>query len=320
MGKNAYLDGMMGLIVGDALGVPVEFTSREERKADPVTDMREYGTYHMPKGTWSDDSSMALATLDALKDGYHLERIMSNFVDWMEDAVYTPYREVFDAGCTCCTAIDRYIDYPEQYDVHNCGCTGERENGNGSLMRILPACIYLYHRKSELPQEEILQRIHDISALTHAHLRSKMACGLYYFLVEAILDAKILEQTGSLGECLQKGMDAGLEFYGRESGNLAELGKFDEFRDLAEFKKTAEGKINGSGYVVASFEAALWCLLNTESYRECVLKAVNLGDDTDTTAAIAGGLAGLYYGYEAIPEEWRNAIVRRECVEEMCEI
>lgn len=265
--KSLYLDGMMGLVVGDALGVPVEFSSREEREQDPVKEMRGYGTYPVAKGSWSDDSSMAI------------------------------------------------YDYMKSKDVSICGQRDENSNGNGSLMRILPVCIYLKYMQDEgkIDDAGAVKIVHDMSALTHAHIRSKMACGIYFFCVR-----ELAERSGTISELLQKAVDLAFFFYEKEAASSAELGHFERIRDVDSLKGIPEGQIKSGGYVIESIEAALWCMLNTSSYQECVLKAVNLGHDTDTTAAIAGGLAGIYYGYDAIPEAWKCDIIRRRWIEDMC--
>ncbi len=310
MDNNLWKDGIMGVIIGDALGVPVEFTSREERQKDPVTGMREYGTYHQPKGTWSDDSSMTLATLDSIihNDGLNYEDLMGRFRDWRVNGSYTPYGSVFDIGITCAGAIEKYTP---GVNPLSCGASGKWDNGNGSLMRILPVCLYAY--KESLPDEEAVKIVHEVSGLTHNHIRSKMACGLYYFCVRSILNG-----NGDLQSRLQGGMDEGFAFYERDLVNRVELSNFGRLRDLREFSEVSENDIKSGGYVVDSLEAAVWTLLRTKTFKDCVLLAVNLGSDTDTTGAIAGGLAGLYYGYVNIPKEWLEVIHRREWIEDLC--
>lgn len=312
MDRNIYLDGMIGLVVGDALGVPYEFSWRQKLKENPAVDMIGYGAHNVPAGCWSDDSSMALATLDSLRHGYDPEEIMMNFSDWYHNAEYTPYGKVFDIGMTCMAAIE---NYDESGDVSSCGCDKENDNGNGSLMRILPACLYFYEkcRIGAMTEKEILEKIHEISALTHAHLRSKIACGLYYFLVK-----EILYGAGSLNDRLQKGFDDGFAFYDDYLSDTNELSYYDRMKNISHFAAMPDTEIESSGYVVASFEAAVWCLANTSDYRSCILKAVNLGKDTDTVAAIAGGLAGLYYGYDGIPSDWLQKIAKREWIEHLC--
>lgn len=313
--KKIWLSGIMGLVVGDACGVPVEFMKREELKENPVTGMREYGTHMQPKGAWSDDSSLALANLSSLYKGYDLQDIMEQFSKWDSKGAYTPLGEVFDMGYTCHKAIHQY---QLGADVKSCGMSGERDNGNGSLMRILPMCLYAYEQEKceNLTEEEAVQIIHDVSALTHAHLRSKMACGLYYFLVKSILEKNT---AASLKECLQRGFDKGFDFYHKDFMNLIEIAKYARLADMEQFAREEEASIRGSGYVLEAFEAAVWSLLQADTYKDSILVAVNLGDDTDTVAAIAGGLAGLYYGYDNIPAEWRNCIIKKDWIEELCD-
>ena len=130
---------------------------------------------------------------------------------------------------------------------------------------------------------------------------------------------RIKEQRPVLGALLEEGIDNGLKYYGRDISNLTEMAYLGRLFHLFEFKDVPEEQIKTSGYVIDSIEAAVWCLITTDSYKECMLKAVNLGDDTDTVAAIAGGLAGLYYGYEEIPKDWLAVIKKREWIEGMCE-
>ncbi len=317
--QNIWSDGMMGLVIGDALGCPVQFMSREEiRNRGPVIGMEGYGTYNMPQGTWTDDSSMALATLDSIhrKHGVDPDDIMKRFVGWYRNGDYTPFGEAFDMGITCTNAI---LNYENGKDVCSCGEASEYSNGNGSLMRILPACLYAYTQDFSVMQA--IQMIHAVSGITHAHLRSKIGCGLYYFMIRGVLSGK-----GNLEERLQKGVDLGFSFYEnefvlseKEPSVREELSKYDRLRDLKEFSILSENKIKSSGYVVDSLEAAVWCLLNTDSFRDCLLLAVNLGDDTDTIGAIAGGLAGLFYGYEAFPGEWIAVIQSPDQILALCD-
>lgn len=308
---NIWKSGMYGLIIADAMGVPVEFTSREDRKLDPVTDMRGYGTYSQPEGTWSDDSSMAIATLVSIRDNGKIDYkdIMDRFHDWCMNGAYTPFDEVFDIGIATSRAIMKYSTGAGPLQS---GGETEWDNGNGSLMRILPVCLYIFEQQKDmkLSDDEAIDIIHNCSALTHAHLRSKIACGIYYFLVKAILD-----ESGEIIERLQHGVDNAFRYYG-ESAN-SELDNFNRLISLSEFKDTPENQIKSTGYVVYTLEAAIWCLVNTSSYEEVILKAVNLGDDTDTVAAITGGLAGLYYGYDNIPHKWRSKLQKREWIESL---
>ncbi|MDD6489518.1 MAG: ADP-ribosylglycohydrolase family protein [Clostridia bacterium] len=307
MKKDDILQNIKAVIFGhnvaDALGVPVEFEDRDILDKNPVTDMRGFGTYPYPAGTWSDDTSMTLAALDSLSDGVvDWDDIMIKFGNWLQEGEYTPTGKVFDAGRTCITSI---IDYfAHNYKALECGQTNEHSNGNGSLMRILPFVLYCFYNKES---NNDLELIHKASCLTHAHRRSQIACGIYAEIMWQIMDKPVKESV-------QTGLTKASEIYSGE----------DEFKNYTrifdkDFSKTDRTLIKSSGYVVDTLEAAIWCLLTTESYSECVLKAVNLGDDTDTVAAIAGGMAGALYGYDFIPKEWLDTLARRDYIESLCE-
>lgn len=173
--RERVLGGAWGAIVGDALGVPVEFTDREERKKHPVTDMRGYGSHDQSPGTWSDDSALALCTVESLLNGFDLHDIGQRFVRWYREGHWTPGGNVFDIGGTTRSAIislSRGTDPEVAGDDENC-------NGNGSLMRILPVAL----RFADSTADQLLFRVHQASSLTHRHLRSQMACGFYCLMV-----------------------------------------------------------------------------------------------------------------------------------------
>jgi ADP-ribosyl-[dinitrogen reductase] hydrolase len=291
------LSGLMGLCVGDALGVPVEFTSRAERVKSPVTTMQGYGTWNQPPGTWSDDSSLSFCLAECLCRGYSLDAIANSFWRWYKEAYWTPRGDVFDIGQTTHTAIMRL---KQGVVPHQAGGKVENSNGNGSLMRILPMAYC--HRNLTLG--ELLARVHDVSAITHAHARSQMSCGIYISIAVALLEGSD-PQTAYL-QALQ---DIQTIYSVREF--LLEKPHFGRIFS-GEIAKLPVEEINSGGYVIDTLESSLWCLLNSSSYSEAVLKAVNLGGDTDTTAAVTGGLAGIYYGVENIPKQWMNQIARRQ--------
>ncbi|MEH2014431.1 ADP-ribosylglycohydrolase family protein [Nostoc sp.] len=291
------LSGLMGLCVGDALGVPVEFTSRAERVKSPVTTMLGYGTWNQPPGTWSDDSSLSFCLAECLCRGYSLDAIANSFWRWYKEAYWTPRGDVFDIGQTTHTAIMRL---KQGVVPHQAGGKVENNNGNGSLMRILPMAYC--HRNLTLG--ELLARVHDVSAITHAHARSQMACGIYISIAVALLEGANLQTA-----YLQGLQDIQTIYSVREF--LLEKPHFGRVLS-GEIAKFPMEEINSGGYVIDTLESSLWCLLNSSSYSEAVLKAVNLGGDTDTTAAVTGGLAGIYYGVENIPQKWMNQIARRQ--------
>lgn len=308
---NNIKSGIMGLCVADALGVPVEFVDRETLRKKPVVDMRSYGTYNQPKGTWSDDTSMTLGLLDSLSNGLDYKDIIGNFHEWLVKSAYTPHGEVFDVGIATKKALIKFSNGTSPLE---CGGTMENDNGNGSLMRILPTVFYLesiygseFHEK-----EEAFEIIHDISALTHAHKRSQLACGIYICIAANLFGNVNLKTTVELG------IFNAMQYY-KKNPDFKDECHFFQRLERKDFSQLLEEEINSSGYVVDTLEAAIWCLLTTTSYKDCVLKAVNLGEDTDTVAAVAGGLAGLYYRYETIPNKWLEAIVKREEIEGLCD-
>ena len=323
--KEKILGGIMGLCVGDALGVPVEFARRETLQRDPVTGMRGYGVHNQPPGTWSDDSSLTLCLLDSLAHGLDYSDIMQRFASWMFEGKYTPHGEVFDIGGTTKKALIRFGRGTEPLI---CGGRSEFDNGNGALMRILPLSFYLYshygYTTRHLPDssenhektaDEFFTIIHNVSSLTHAHARGHIACGMYLSIAAWLMIATLRSAIGA-------GIRDTVEYYAKKEPYCEELNYFARIADwdsLCEFMKLPQEAIHTDGYVVHTLEAALWCLLTTDSYERCVLKAVNLGGDTDTTAAVAGGLAGLAYGPRAIPEAWKEQLARRVYIEGLSE-
>jgi len=295
--KEKLKAGIIGHIVGDALGVPVEFKSRSQLQEKPVQKMRSYGTYNQPAGTWSDDSSLTLCLLESLSDGYDLDDQAEKFVDWLYNAYWTARNETFDVGNTTRDSISNLRDGVEPIEA---GAGGERDNGNGSLMRILPLAFYLLDKD---PKER-LKLTEEVSSLTHSHPRSILGCYIYLdFALRLIAGKKIKNAYLETKEHIKDFLDSApykleLDYYSR----IIE-------QDISKFE---EADIRSSGYVVHSLEAVFWVLLNTDSYREAVLKAVNLGEDTDTIAAITGGLAAINYGFESIPEDWIEELARQE--------
>ncbi len=307
---NHVLAGIMGLCVADALGVPVEFMDRETLKRNPVTGMRSYGTHRQPAGTWSDDTSMILCLVDSLIKGLDYEDIMINFLKWLDEAAYTPHGEVFDVGNITAKALMRFS---RGIPPLECGGATERDNGNGSLMRILPIVFYLrsVYGTDFHETDEAFEIIHSVSALTHAHKRSQIACGIYVSVASALMDGTDPEIA------VETDIHRAVDHYRSHPGFSRELHHYERLT-RKDFSELDEAEIRSTGYVVDTLEAAIWCLLRTDSFRDCVLKAVNLGGDTDTVAAVAGGLAGLYYGYESIPDDWLSVIAKRDYVESLC--
>lgn len=304
--ENKVKAGIMGLCIGDALGVPVEFKKREHLKRFPVTEMLEFGSHNQPKGTWSDDSSLTLCLAEVLTKGYDLEKIGKSFVKWVKYGHWTAHGRLFDIGGTTREAIVRLI---KGESARFSGNIFEEDNGNGSLMRILPLAFYL---KNEENIVKIYQMVKEVSTITHVHFRSVFACFIYVIFAIQLIKGK------NKTEAYTYIQNVVMEYAEIQRFSLSEVELFHRIlnNDISGY---SEDEIRGSGYVLHSLEASLWCFLNSESYSEAVLKAVNLGEDTDTTGAITGGLAGIYYGFENIPQEWIADLVRKDDIEKLCE-
>ncbi len=252
-------DCIYGQAVGDALGVPFEF---RERDTFECTRMAGFGTHGQPAGTWSDDTSMALAICGSYREVGHIDTddIRTRFLAWYRDGAYT-CDGLFDIGNATARAL-----------IAGHGLSGERDNGNGSLMRTVSLAFF----------DVTDDAVRAISAIAHAHPTSTEACVRMVHVAKALADGMSVSDAVAMG-----GVDA----------------------------KKPRSSISSGGYVLHTYEAALWCLANTSSYAECVLAAVNLGDDTDTTAAVAGALGGIVYGFDGIPSSWVDALKGKDVIE-----
>lgn len=296
--KNFSKNILIGASVGDALGVPVEFKSRQHLKTNPVTDIMGFGTYDKPAGTFSDDSSMMFCLAESLVEGYDVNDIAENFQKWMHEGYWTADGEVFDVGIATRKAINRLrvVKHPTE-----AGSTAERDNGNGSLMRILPLAVYA----KDLSIDERCEIVKQVSSITHAHSRSVLACIYNIEFALNILEAETIEEA-------YLNTNFWLRIYLEESTEYQTESIYFERILNGSLLELSENEIKSSGYVIDSLEAAIWCLLHSNSYEECILKAVNLGEDTDTIACIAGGIAGVFYDVKTIPEHWINQLARKE--------
>lgn len=297
MSKIVY-SSVLGFVVGDAIGVPVEFSLREKLIKNPVREMLGYGSHSVPDGTWSDDTSMLLATMDSISEnnGIYYDDMMNRFCRWYSNGEYTGTGKVFDIGISTNNALRKFN---RGVSALECGDIGEYSNGNGSLMRILPVSLYAYY--NNLNDDEIITLLNNSSSLTHGHEISKLGCKIYTDFIIAILDGK------DKNEAFQKILNTKYSI-------KYSLDSIDKYSRLlkSDFAKLDISEINSSGYVVDTLEASIWCILNTNSYEEAVVKAINLGGDTDTIGAITGSIAGIIYGRENIPQRWVTKIRNNE--------
>lgn len=310
MKKGKIKDALIGFATGDALGVPVEFRSRADLASSPLTGMVGFLEHNQPPGTWSDDSSMVFCTAESLCNGYDLQDIALQYSRWMNNRVWTPRGRVFDIGIQTGKAIqriDRLLELGLRIKPIPEAGVNERENGNGSLMRILPLAFFL----QDQPIEERFRMTREVSGLTHSHIRAVTGCFIYVEFVIGLLQEKDIytvykEVRSEVPQFL--------------SGKVPphEMKHYERIleHNIAEYSDIS---IQSSPYVVHTLECVLWCLIRGNNFRETVLQAVNLGEDADTIGALTGGLAGICHGLESIPEDWMRTLARREDILDLAE-
>ena len=291
---------LLGLAVGDALGVPVEFRSREERRRDPVA------------GTWSDDASLTfclaetLARPEGLTGPPDLADFARRCLNWLDNAYWTATGETFDVGNATRAAIGRLRQGVEPTQA---GPRTAADNGNGALMRILPLAFHQTWRADPPDPDAAWALTAAVASVTHGHPRSTLGCLLYLLVARGLL--------AGLGPAVAYAQMVAVANPWLRRGNSPAAVEAIHYRRVLDGTLPAlpEAEIQSSGCVVHTLEAALWCLLRHAGYPATVLAAVNLGSDTDTTGAVAGGLAALAYGEGGLPAEWLGALARRADIE-----
>lgn len=294
---SKFVDSIIGHAGGDAMGVPTEFCIREYLLRDPAKEMIGSARTGQPARSWSDDTSMEIATIDSFIQNrtFNYDDIMTKWEERINEAKYTPNNDTFDVGRTCLRAIPNHSIGTESLEY---GIDGEQANGNGSLMRIIPVALYFYYKK--IDEQEIIKLTNEMSSLTHKHEISKLGCYIYVRYVMFLLDGqnKNEEYEAIKNIDYSSYSDYSISIYDRIlKDNILDY-KIDD--------------ISSTGYVADTLECALWILLNSNSYKETIIATTNICNDTDTIGAIAGSMAGIVYGYDAIPEAWLNKLMKKE--------
>ncbi|MBP7998807.1 MAG: ADP-ribosylglycohydrolase family protein [Chloroflexi bacterium] len=283
--QDRFRGCLLGLAVGDAVGTTVEFSPRGS--FTPLTDMVGGGPFHLQAGQWTDDTSMALCLATSLveKRGFEAHDQMNRYVDWYKHGYLSSTGRCFDIGNTTRAALHQFQQTGDPFS----GSTDPRAAGNGSLMRLAPVPLFYYPDR-----EKMRYYAAESSRTTHAAAACLDACRLFAELLYLAL-------AGADKETLLTGSDP-------------DIVTEPAIRVMAtgSYRQKTVAQIRGSGYVVDSLEAALWCFAQTDSYEAAVLAAANLGDDADTTAAICGQIAGAYYGLPGIPERWLVPLTLRQ--------
>lgn len=300
MTKHDQLKGAIyGLLVGDAVGVSYEFLLAEQLPAYDQIEMLPPNNFaktypHIPVGTWSDDGAQALCLLDSLlyKNKMDTEDFMKRICNWYQCGYMAVDFQVFDVGVQTAEAIRNYLSGVPLLQVAN---NDVLANGNGSLMRVLPLAIW--HQGSDI---QLIEDAYAQSHVTHAHLRSKVCCALYCLWARSILNGLDIEAAWS--DAVTK-----LRAYLKD--------KPDDLEQLEYYIRPDElEKGTGSGYVVDCLKSARYALKQT-TYQDVIKTAIAFGRDTDTTACVAGGIAGLYFGFDSIPESWLAQLRAKDLVE-----
>jgi len=294
-------DVLLGIAVGDAMGLPFEFLERDEISIKSGAQMIGFGSHNQAPGTFSDDSSLTFCTVESLINGFNIDEIAANFVKWKNENYWTATGEVFDIGDTTANAIDKIAVGTSPYYS---GDDEEFSNGNGSLMRILP----LVFTVKDFAIEKRYEYTKQLSGITHAHTRSVMAC--FYYLEFARL---IIAGERKKIICSKLAVDL-TEFFNQQAETRTELQHFDRLLKGSFMNNYPLESIKSTGYVIDSLEAAIYCLMKYNRYEMAIIQAIQLGNDTDTIAAITGGIAAIYFGYHTIPEIWLSGIKRKEAI------
>lgn len=282
-----YQGCLLGLASGDAVGTTVEFRAKDS--FTPLTTMQGGGPFNLKVGQWTDDTSMALCLAQSLVTckGFDAGDQMNRYLNWWRWGYFSSTGECFDIGGTVARALGKFALDGNPY----AGSEAPDTAGNGSLMRLAPAVLYYY-----LDRQQALEFAEASSRTTHAAPEAIASCRLFAQYLLNALSGKDKEETLSA---------------------LEELPPQENLRQIAlgSYRQKPRSAIHGTGYCVQSLEAALWCFYHGADFEETILLAANLGDDADTTAAIAGQLAGAFYGVEGIPEAWRDRLWQYEDID-----
>jgi ADP-ribosylglycohydrolase len=294
-----YRGSLLGLAVGDAVGTTLEF--KPPGSFTPIEDMVGGGPFQLQPGQWTDDTSMALCLAESLieQQGFNPVHQLQKYLQWYREGYLSSTGRCFDIGNTTIDGLRQFEKTQEPY----CGSTDPRSAGNGSIMRLAP--VPLFYAKRPL---EAIAKSAESSRTTHQATVAVEGCRYLGALIVGAVNGVSRE------ELLSKRYSPVPGYW--EKNPLVE--EIDEIA-LGSFKHRQPPKIQGSGYVVKSLEAALWAFYNSHSFREGCLLAVNLGDDADTTGAVYGQLAGAFYGESGIPESWRSQLAYQQLIESMAD-
>ena len=295
------LQATTAVAIGDALGVPVQFKDRAALLNKPVDQMIGHGSFDLPKGTWSDDTSLTLAALSSLSFGFNMHDMMMRFAQWYDFGQYTPFGRAFDIGRTTQAAILRFKHGTEPT---KCGGNKESDNGNGALMRMMPLAFYMLSQNTPYKFNSVTANLcEQYTSITHRHPRALIASAIM-----ANVTATIILNPNKYA--MLRAIREVLEYYRNIPSFAGEIKLFEKFDDPNHYR-TENGEVRSSGYVIDTLDSVFWCLMNSEKYNSAVKKAVNMGNDSDTIASITSMLSSMLYAPVSFPHEWLNALKGR---------
>ncbi len=303
-------DAFLGLAIGDALGVPFELVPRSQLIEFPVRDMIGHKAHDKPAGTWSDDGSLTFCTAEGLIGGFDTERLGKNFLDWFDHGYWSADGKAFGSGGNTRAALDRIR---RGHRAVTAGSKEHEHSGNGSLMRILPLAFYV----KDMPLFKQYSYVEQASSITHGSTLSHMCC--FYYVQFAIGLLEGVPRHDIYSYLQEKVSNFLLQSVCTDGGMQPEdVEMLNRLLDN-EIYLLPESDIKSSSYVLDTLEASIWCFMTTDSYEEAVLKAVNLGGDSDSTAAVTGGLAGIRYGLKFVPDHWLTSLARYDDILDLCD-
>lgn len=278
---------LIGFIIGDAIGVPIEFDTRASLINNPISDMLGYGTYNVPAGTWSDCSSLVIATITSIikKNAINISDITENFIVWYQNGKYTPLDKVF--------AINHSIEKSLKAQVHNRKRT-TIDDDNGALMRILPISLYCYYK--HISDNDIVKVIDNVSSITHNDELNKLASFIYTKFICLLHEYDKKEAYEKI-----KNINYNLYYSNSTIEQFSRILK----EDISKIKLS---DLESTSYVIDTLESVLWVVLNTDNFIHSIIGAINLGGDTSTIGALTGALSAIIYNYESIPPQWINKL------------
>lgn len=292
-----------GLTIGDAMGVPIEEYDRKRLLNKPVTKMLGWGNYYVPEGSWSDDTSMTLATMDSIIEskGVDVTDIANKLCEWVNDNKYTPTGELFSITDTTRFSLMRFWD---SKNALTSGGVKPSTNDNGSLIRMSPIALYCFYKK--LSDKKIYDLVYKTSSITNANIISIISCFIYVKLMIYILNGKTIE----------------------EAYKLIRRYKYDKFFDLSyleefdrlikeDISKLSIDEIESDNFCVHALEATIWVLLNTNSFESAIIGAINLGECTDNIGSLTGAIAGIVYKNKSMPKEWIDSLQRKDFIDKL---